>query len=129
MSDENSSRVHNQPNDNAQQNATQISQSSPPHPQSENTPSSSSTPETTPTSTLTSTSTDHADLLSKARAFLHSPQLVHEDLLAKRAFLLDKGLHPSDVDTLLRELVSLLLSSVISPNTFLCTLIRWSIGP
>ncbi|EMD40948.1 hypothetical protein CERSUDRAFT_111523 [Gelatoporia subvermispora B] len=44
-----------------------------------------------------------AELLDKARAFLNSPQVQHEDIVAKRRFLTEKGLIPEEVDVLLRE--------------------------
>lgn len=51
------------------------------------------------------TSPDRAELLTRARTFLASPQVQPQDSDAKRAFLADKGLSPSEVDQLLRELV------------------------
>lgn len=49
---------------------------------------------------------DRAELLVRARAFLTSPQVRLQDSDAKRTFLEEKGLTPSEVDQLLRELVS-----------------------
>ena len=74
--------------------------------------SESSTPQNTPgVPAVTSqpveslVSPDRAELLSRARTFLASPQVQFQDSDAKRAFLVDKGLTPSEVDKLLRELV------------------------
>lgn len=50
-------------------------------------------------------SPDRAELLARARAFLTSPQVRLQDSDAKRTFLAEKGLTPSEVDQLLRELV------------------------
>lgn len=50
-------------------------------------------------------SPDRAELLTHARAFLTSPQVRLQDSDAKRTFLAEKGLTPSEVDQLLRELV------------------------
>ena len=53
-----------------------------------------------------STSSDRTDLLEKARAFLSSPQVVHEDAIAKRKFLAEKGLNDAEIERLIQELVS-----------------------
>lgn len=45
-------------------------------------------------------------LLDRARAFLVSPQIRHEETSAKRRFLSEKGLVVEEIETLLRELVS-----------------------
>ena len=47
---------------------------------------------------------DRAELLTRARTFLSSPQVQLQDSDAKRVFLAEKGLTPSEVDQLLREL-------------------------
>lgn len=47
------------------------------------------------------------DLLSRAQAFLTSPQIRDQDDAAKRKFLTDKGLVPAEVDSLLQGIVSL----------------------
>ena len=47
------------------------------------------------------------DLLSRAQAFLTSPQIRDQDDAAKRRFLTDKGLVPAEVDSLLQGIVSL----------------------
>ena len=55
---------------------------------------------------LPSTSTgDREDLLSKARAFLRSPQIQYQDVAAKRQFLAAKGVAEPDIEALLREQV------------------------
>ena len=46
------------------------------------------------------------DLLSRAQAFLTSPQIRDQDDAAKRRFLADKGLTPTEVDYLLQGIVS-----------------------
>ena len=61
-------------------------------------------PETTPSS---SPPTPREELMSRARSFLHSPQIQHEDANSKHRFLAEKGLTDSEIDVLLRELVCL----------------------
>ena len=51
------------------------------------------------------TSTDRTELLQRARVFLTSPQVRHEDITAKQRFLVDKGLSDVETDGLLREVV------------------------
>jgi len=46
------------------------------------------------------------DLLSRAQAFLTSPQIRDQDDVAKRKFLTEKGLTPAEVDHLLQGIVS-----------------------
>ena len=60
--------------------------------------------------------TDRAELLSRARAFLTTPQVQHEDTAAKRRFLADKGLTEREIDGLLYETVrsTILTASVCS---------------
>ena len=48
---------------------------------------------------------DRSELVSRARAFLTSPQVQHEDLAAKRRFLIEKGLNDAEVEALLRDVV------------------------
>lgn len=48
---------------------------------------------------------DRTELLQRARAFLSSPQVRHEDLTAKRRFLGEKGLSEDEIESLLREVV------------------------
>ena len=50
------------------------------------------------------------DLLSRAQAFLTSPQIRDRDDAAKRTFLTEKGLAPAEVDYLLQGIVSALTS-------------------
>lgn len=52
--------------------------------------------------------TNMQEIIAQARSFLQSPQVQSHDLPAKRKFLLDKGLPPTEVDRLLAELVSVL---------------------
>ncbi|KAJ7129385.1 hypothetical protein C8R44DRAFT_872660 [Mycena epipterygia] len=44
------------------------------------------------------------DLLAKARAFLHQPQIQHEDVISKRRFLVEKGLNEAEIEGLMREM-------------------------
>jgi len=46
------------------------------------------------------------DLLSRAQAFLTSPQIRDQDDASKRKFLTEKGLTPAEVDYLLQGIVS-----------------------
>lgn len=48
---------------------------------------------------------DRSDLLAKARLFLASPQVQHQDINAKRAFLIEKGLNDTEIAELLRTIV------------------------
>ena len=52
-------------------------------------------------------STSREELMSRARSFLHSPQIQHEDANSKHRFLAEKGLTDLEIDVLLRELVGL----------------------
>lgn len=52
---------------------------------------------------------DRLELLGRARSFLASPQVAHQDVSIKRKFLAEKGLRDAEIDVLLREAVSLLL--------------------
>ena len=61
-------------------------------------------------------SPDRTELLTRARAFLTSPQVRLQDSDAKKAFLAEKGLTPNEVDQLLRELVRLYLSRLVLLN-------------
>jgi hypothetical protein len=51
---------------------------------------------------------DRAALVSRARQFLTSANVAPAPVLAKRTFLIGKGLNPSEADALLHELVSVL---------------------
>ena len=64
------------------------------------------------TSTISSSSVvfapmfeDRGLLLDRARAFLTSPQIRHEEPAAKRRFLAEKGLNEVEIEGLMRELV------------------------
>ena len=48
------------------------------------------------------------ELIERARLFLTSPQIRHEDLFAKRRFLAEKGLSDAEIAGLLQELVYIL---------------------
>ena len=49
--------------------------------------------------------TDRTELIQRARAFLTSPQVRHEDAVAKRRFLAEKGLTDAEIEGLLLEVV------------------------
>ena len=51
---------------------------------------------------------DRLELLGRARSFLASPQVAHQEVSIKRKFLTEKGLRDAEIDVLLREAVSLL---------------------
>ncbi|GLB34034.1 putative peroxisomal membrane anchor protein (Pex14p) conserved region [Lyophyllum shimeji] len=57
-----------------------------------------------PTTQPPATVLDSSDLMARARAFLQSPQIQHQDNSAKRQFLAEKGLNEQEIDALLREL-------------------------
>ncbi|KIP12749.1 hypothetical protein PHLGIDRAFT_97395 [Phlebiopsis gigantea 11061_1 CR5-6] len=59
---------------------------------------------------------DRSELLQRARAFLTSPQVLHEDLTAKRRFLLEKGLNDAEVESLLRDMPQ--PAPAIPPRTY-----------
>jgi len=61
-----------------------------------------STPESGSASSL-STSSDRSSLVERARAFLGSPQIRNEDPSAKRKFLEEKGMNPSEIEMLMRQ--------------------------
>ncbi|KAL6305817.1 hypothetical protein BKA93DRAFT_895834 [Sparassis latifolia] len=64
----------------------------------------------------TQVAVDRTELLEKARAFLSSPQVVHEDTAAKRRFLAEKGLSDAEVDGLLREVPAAV--PLVPPRTY-----------
>jgi hypothetical protein len=49
---------------------------------------------------------DRSELYSRARSFLLSPQVIHQDVPAKRRFLVEKGLTDEEIGRLLLEAVS-----------------------
>lgn len=53
---------------------------------------------------------DRSDLLARARSFLASPQVAHQEASIKRKFLAEKGLCDAEIDAVLREVVSHSLS-------------------
>lgn len=93
-------------------------------------PSSSGTaqaeqpPQTTDTTVVQAppapTVEDRSELLQRAKAFLTSPQVLQEDITAKRRFLTEKGLSDVEVEVLLRETVrvfcTMLSSRVLTDN-------------
>ena len=76
-----------------------------PQPQVDTPPVSPSELPPTQSQPLPPTPVDRAELLQRARVFLTSPQVRHEDITAKRRFLADKGLTDVEVDGLLCEVV------------------------
>lgn len=58
---------------------------------------------------------DRSLLLSRARSFLQSPQIANQDAFSKRQFLLEKGLHESEINPLLRGAPS---APLIPPRTY-----------
>ncbi|KAF8974175.1 hypothetical protein BDZ97DRAFT_1647274 [Flammula alnicola] len=46
---------------------------------------------------------DRGQLLARARSFLTSPQVQYQDIFAKRAFLVEKGLNEAEIESLLRN--------------------------
>ncbi|KAF8076637.1 hypothetical protein FPV67DRAFT_1664894 [Lyophyllum atratum] len=77
------------------------SNSGQPNPPTLNPKPDSETPPPAPPST---TFPDRTELLSRARGFLQSPQILYQEPLAKRQFLAEKGLNETEIDALLREL-------------------------
>lgn len=61
-----------------------------------------STPGPSPSSTA---GEDRIALLDRARAFLASPTVVHQDPSTKRHFLVEKGLREYEIEGLMREVV------------------------
>ncbi|KAJ7930054.1 hypothetical protein B0H13DRAFT_2310088 [Mycena leptocephala] len=49
---------------------------------------------------------NRAELLTKARAFLHQPQIQREDAHSKRRFLAEKGLSDAEIEDLMQPLTS-----------------------
>jgi hypothetical protein len=74
---------------------------------------------------------NRSELLDRARHFLSSPQVVHQDYESKRRFLAEKGLSNEEVQLLLREMVrspvSLSLSLSRSDPTLTVCLSRVSL--
>ena len=70
-----------------------------------------SQPQATPGPPSESTPESRQDILSRAQAFLTSPQIRDQDDVAKREFLTKKGLTPAEVDSLLQGIVSALTST------------------
>ena len=48
---------------------------------------------------------NRSELLDRARLFLNSPQVIHQDHESKRRFLTEKGLTDGEIQLLLREMV------------------------
>lgn len=57
---------------------------------------------------------NRSQLLERARTFLHSPQVQHEDTAAKYRFLQEKGLNDVEIRGLLQELVRPLMHTLIA---------------
>ncbi|KAF8351626.1 hypothetical protein F5887DRAFT_938388 [Amanita rubescens] len=59
---------------------------------------------------------DRSELLGRARSFLASPQVAHQDASIKRKFLAEKGLRDVEIDAVLREVPS--STPTIPPRTY-----------
>ena len=72
-------------------------------------PSTSETQPTPPPENASSVPTtpvsSRSELLDRARHFLSSPQVIHQDHESKRRFLTEKGLTDGEIQILLREMV------------------------
>ena len=86
-----------------------LSTDTPPANTSSDHASSSSSPTPTPTP-------NRAELLDRARHFLGSPQVIHQDYESKRRFLTEKGLEDGEIQLLLSEMVRL-VHAYPQPNT------------
>ncbi|GJE84358.1 hypothetical protein PsYK624_004340 [Phanerochaete sordida] len=62
------------------------------------------------------TTGDRTELLQRARTFLSSPQVAHEDAAAKRKFLVDKGLNDTEIEGLLRTTPA--QAPIVPPRTY-----------
>ncbi|CAA7259641.1 unnamed protein product [Cyclocybe aegerita] len=61
-------------------------------------------------------STSRDEIISKARAFLASPQVQYQDVHVKRAFLAEKGLNGAEIESLLHRVPTQL--PTIPPRTY-----------
>ena len=52
------------------------------------------------------TQAERAELVVRARTFLESPQVAPQNVDVKRRFLVEKGLHDAEIDSLLKDIVS-----------------------
>jgi Pex14 N-terminal domain len=68
-----------------------------------------------PQAAATTKPEDRSDLLAKARSFLASPQVQHQDVNAKRAFLVEKGLNDTEITELLRTIVCVYIPLCLNP--------------
>jgi len=78
-----------------------------PSPDVSMTSSSNQSPETSPGAVVNapvSQPDNRAELIERARSFLISPQIRHEDVFAKRRFLVEKGLSDPEIAGLLQGL-------------------------
>ncbi|KAH0587834.1 hypothetical protein H2248_006591 [Termitomyces sp. 'cryptogamus'] len=83
--------------------AAEVNPSEPSSSTQPSSPSESTKPEPTGSEISTTPVPDRSELLSRARGFLQSPQIMHQDAVAKRQFLLEKGLNESEITGLLRQ--------------------------
>ncbi|KAI0796969.1 hypothetical protein C8Q75DRAFT_742879 [Abortiporus biennis] len=90
--------------------------STPPPPPSEPQQTPSTIAEVPPSPPVGSPEIDRIELISRARTFLHSPQVRNEDVAAKRRFLAEKGLTVPEVEGLIRELP--VQAPLIPPRTY-----------
>ncbi|KAF9058060.1 hypothetical protein BJ165DRAFT_103482 [Panaeolus papilionaceus] len=82
-------------------------------PQTQPAPAAQTPP--TPTPSVTPAE-NRLELLNKARAFLASPQVQHQDVAQKRRFLIEKGLNGTDIDNLLQTMPSQM--PTVPPRTY-----------
>ncbi|KAH9965784.1 hypothetical protein BC827DRAFT_1179829 [Russula dissimulans] len=75
--------------------------------------SDSSSPSSTPTPVL---APNRSELLDRARHFLSSPQVIHQDYESKRRFLAEKNLADGEIQLLLREMPSQL--PIVPPRMY-----------
>jgi len=64
------------------------------------------TPDTNPDQQPPQQSVNRSELISRARTFLSTPHIRSQDNAAKQAFLVEKGLTQDEIDSILREIVS-----------------------
>ncbi|KZP20165.1 hypothetical protein FIBSPDRAFT_919935 [Athelia psychrophila] len=107
MANEDDTRIPSETSETIHQSAAEASASSQPSDQPD-------------VSTPAPATTDHpesrAALIERAKLFLVSPQIRHEDLAAKRRFLVEKGLSDDEIGGLLQELP--IEAPIIPPRTY-----------
>jgi hypothetical protein len=74
-------------------------------PLSTDTPPANSSSDHASSSPTPTPASNRAELLDRARHFLSSPQVIHQDYESKRRFLTEKGLEDGEIQLLLSEMV------------------------